>query len=161
MKTAPAKRRIRKRRKSVAAAPVIRNATTGDAARLSALGTELGYPSTPAEMKSRLRLALKSPDQATLVAESAGVVAGWLQIIAGSHLISGRDTEIISLVVTESARGRGIGTLLLRAAEGWARRHGSRAIRVRSNVIRTRARKFYLDRDYELQKVQNVFRKQI
>jgi GNAT superfamily N-acetyltransferase len=67
--------------------------------------------------------------------------------------------ELAGLVVGDSARSRGIGALLLRAAEDWARNRGFARLRVRSNVVRERAHRFYLREGYIERKRQVVFDK--
>jgi GNAT superfamily N-acetyltransferase len=67
--------------------------------------------------------------------------------------------EIAGLVVDETARGGGIGRRLLEAAEQWARSHGCRAIRVRSNVVREGAHAFYVREGFREIKTQKVFEK--
>jgi len=51
--------------------------------------------------------------------------------------------EIVSLVVSESARGQGIGKALVLAAESWANTRVNK-IRVRANSTREEAHDFYM-----------------
>ena len=69
--------------------------------------------------------------------------------------------QVVGLVVGEGQRGRGIGSLLLRDAEAWARTVGVCQLRVRSNVTRTRAHGFYLRAGYTLVKTSHLFVKAI
>ncbi|HEY3676065.1 MAG TPA: GNAT family N-acetyltransferase, partial [Candidatus Tumulicola sp.] len=68
---------------------------------------------------------------------------------------------IAALVVDESERGNGTGAALLQAAEAWARERGVRCIRVRSNVIRADAHRFYEREKYAPLKDQRVFEKRM
>jgi GNAT superfamily N-acetyltransferase len=67
--------------------------------------------------------------------------------------------EIAGLIVDESARGAGLGRDLVAAAGVWARARGCRVIRVRSNVVRERARAFYEREGFVVLKTQRVFEK--
>ncbi len=137
----------------------VRPAAPGDAARLAALSTALGYPMTPEEAVDRLAAIADHPDHALLVAQANGRVEGWIQVSLPRIFEAPRQAEIAGLIVDEAARGGGIGRKLLEAAQGWARAQGCRAIRVRSNVIRERARAFYEREGFVAIKTQRVFEK--
>jgi GNAT superfamily N-acetyltransferase len=95
------------------------------------------------------------------VARLGGRAAGWLQVSRPRIFETPDSAEIAGLVVDEAERGRGIGPLLLRAAEDWARRAGCAALRVRSNVIRERAHAFYRREGYRDIKKQCVLEKRL
>ncbi len=102
--------------------PHLRPATREDAA-LSALMTQLGYPTTPAEMAARLDAIFSDDNYHTLVAERDGRVVG----VVGAHLCmyyeyTGLCGQIMVLVVDEQARSQGIGSLLLRGRRRLAAR---------------------------------------
>jgi GNAT superfamily N-acetyltransferase len=63
--------------------------------------------------------------------------------------------------VDEQIRSRGVGRLLLEAADRWARSKGCNAISVRSNVIRERAHQFYARNGFEHVKTQKFLFKTI
>ena len=138
----------------------IRRAKTADAPRLAELATELGYPSTSAQLRERLRRVSPASQNAVFVAEAedSGVV-GWLHVSKQALLESDLRAEVNGLVVKEGHRGLGAGARLLGAAEDWARKHGCKSMSVRSNVIRERAHKFYERNGYEHYKTQKSFRK--
>ncbi len=139
--------------------PRLRRARLSDAERLAALCDQLGYPSSPEEVRRRLR-RLQGPDHAVYVAEGEdGTVIGWIHIFLRPLLEEDLAAEIGGLVVDEAHRGRGIGHRLLERAERWARRHGSRAVVVRSNVTRLDAHRFYEKCGYREVKTQRVFRR--
>jgi GNAT superfamily N-acetyltransferase len=137
----------------------VRRAAPGDAERLAALSTALGYPMTSDEAVRRLGEITDHPDHGLLVAEVDGRVEGWIQVSLPRIFEAPLQAEIAGLIVDEGARGAGIGRLLLAAAEGWARGQGCRAIRVRSNVVRERAHAFYQREGFVLIKTQRVFEK--
>ena len=138
----------------------IRRAKSGDAARLAELSGQLGYPSTAAQIRERLRGIKPASDHAVLVAETenAGVI-GWLHVSRQPLLEVEIRGEVNTLVVAEGQRSLGAGARLLAAAEAWALKRGCKGMSVRSNVIRERAHKFYERNGYEHYKTQKSFRK--
>ena len=132
----------------------IREATASDAAVLAALSTQLGYPAQPEEAAERLS-ALGAG--ALLVAEEDGSVLGWIHVCGIRFFQSPPFAEIGGLVVDEAARGRGVGRLLLEAAVRWAAEQGYGKLRVRSNVVREDAHRFYEREGFQRVKTQAVF----
>ncbi|HEX5717615.1 MAG TPA: GNAT family N-acetyltransferase [Thermoanaerobaculia bacterium] len=133
---------------------VIREATASDAAALAALSTQLGYPAQPGEAAERLS-ALGSTG-AVLVAEEDGSVLGWIHVCGIRFFQSPPFAEVGGLVVDEASRGRGAGKLLLEAAARWAAERGYRKLRVRSNVVREDAHRFYEREGFRRVKTQVV-----
>ncbi|HYN22580.1 MAG TPA: GNAT family N-acetyltransferase [Thermoanaerobaculia bacterium] len=121
----------------------IREATADDAAKLAALSIQLGYSTTVEDVAGRLRALRERPDNAVFVAEEDGTVAGWLHVSGMLFLESPTFAEVAGLVVDEARRGQGVGKRLVEAAARWAVSHGYRNLRVRSNVIREDAHRFY------------------
>lgn len=147
---------------SEAAAPVcVTEAEAADAPELARLSTQLGYPMTDREALERLEALQRESDHLLLVARIGGRAAGWLQVSRTRIFETPDSAEIAGLVVDEAERGRGIGPLLLRAAEDRARRWGCLALRVRSNVLRERAHAFYRREGYGEIKQQRVFEKSL
>jgi GNAT superfamily N-acetyltransferase len=136
----------------------VRAAAHADADRLAALATQLGYPSTAADIRRRLPL-LGGGDHCLRVAEVEGEATGWIHAAYVPLLDSDAYVEIKALVVDEAARGRRIGEALMAEVERWARERGCAAMRVRSNVLRERAQRFYVRLGYEAVKTQRVFAK--
>jgi len=140
----------------------IRTARTYDAAAITGLCGELGYPATRAQVVSRLAAIETDARGCVLVAEDAsGTVAGWLHVAIGASLTDEACAEIRGLVVTASARGNGLGRDLLHAAEAWAHAHGCACMRVRSRVEREGAHRFYERAGYVRAKTQAVFAKPV
>jgi len=138
----------------------IRRAKSADAPSLAELATQLGYPSTPAQLRERLHRISPASQNAVFVAEAKGTgVVGWLHVSKQALLESDIRAEINGLVVKEGHRSLGAGARLLMAAEDWARKHRCESMSVRSNVIRERAHKFYERNGYEHYKTQKSFRK--
>ena len=136
-------------------------AERSDAPELARLSTQLGYPMTPDQAIARLAELTGHGDHLLLVARSGGRAAGWLQVSKTRIFETPDSAEIAGLVVDEAERGRGIGPLLLRAAEDRALRWGCHALRVRSNVLRERAHAFYRREGYGEIKQQRVFEKRL
>lgn len=138
----------------------IRLARGKDAPRIAQLSGQLGYPTTPAEMRKRLTAVLRDRCGACFVAETTERgVTGWLHVTVTPLLEVPRRAEVNGLVVDEQVRGRSTGWLLLQAAEKWARKMKCKCISVRSNIVRERAHAFYLGHQYEHYKTQKAFRK--
>lgn len=138
----------------------VRRARLMDAKRMAELSGQLGYPATAKQMKARLSDVSKEKAAACFVAESRdGGVIGWIHVSTASLLEVERRAEVNGLVVDETARSRGAGAVLLKAAEKWARGKRCKSMSVRSNVLRERAHGFYLRNGYEHYKTQKAFRK--
>lgn len=86
---------------------------------------------------------------------------GWVHVFLSRLLESDPEAEIGGLVVDQHHRGLGIGQRLVEEAERWARRQRCRSVRLRSNVIRTRAHAFYERLGFKVVKSQKVFRKSL
>lgn len=140
---------------------LLRRATLEDSDVLAALSGELGYPTDPAALRSRLGLIDRREDELVLVAERAGTVVGWVHIFAAVRLESEPFAELGGLVVRTDVRGIGIGHALLASGEVWARDRGFRDLRVRSNVVREHAHAFYEGCGYHSSKTQRVFVKRL
>lgn len=140
---------------------ILRTATQEDAAAIAALADQLGYPMAPEEAARRLAVLQLDPLQVVLLAEQEGQVIGWAHVFGAPRLIDAPFAELGGLVVHADYRGRGVGSALVGAAEGWAFQQGYRTMRVRSNTLRERAPAFYHHQGYSLQKTQNVFYKRL
>lgn len=134
-------------------------ATPADAPALAGLSGQLGYPSTPAQIAARLE-RLGAADR-VLVAEADGRVAGWIHVRGTRSLESEPWAEIAGLVVDEGVRGRGIGRELVEAACLWAGEQGYGEVRVRSNVLRAAAHRFYERQGFRTVKTQAVFSRRL
>ena len=139
---------------------LIRLAVASDAAALADLSIQLGYPTEAATIAERLaRVRGEGAGEVYVAVDANGRVVGWTHVVPRQHLEEGAFAELAGLIVDERTRGLGVGAALLRAAEDWARHHGFTRLRVRSNVIRGRAHRFYLREGYVERKRQVVFDK--
>lgn len=138
-----------------------RLARASDAAAISGLVEELGYPANAQDIGWRLEKLLADPKQRVTLAVRDETAVGF---IAAEHrliLESGEFIEIVGLAVTAHARTLGIGGQLLAAAESWARERGVPSIRVRSNTTRTGSHPFYESHGYAKTKSQHVYAKHL
>jgi GNAT superfamily N-acetyltransferase len=139
--------------------PVLRPAAPGDVQALAGLATQLGYPNTPEQIASRLAALAATPGHAVLVVAdpAGGTVIGWIHVGSTRWLESDPYAEIGGLVVDADWRGRGIGERLVRAGLAWAAAQRFREMRVRSNVVRADAHRFYERLGFARVKTQAVF----
>jgi ribosomal protein S18 acetylase RimI-like enzyme len=132
-----------------------------DAEGLARLATQLGYPTTAEQAARRAAEVLGRPWHRVLVAVVGGDVVGWIHVAPSVTLESDPAAEIAGLVVDEAFRGLGIGARLIDEAERWAGDQGFARMRVRSNVKRNRAKRFYERAGYEVTKRQRNFEKRL
>ena len=83
-----------------------------------------------------------------------GQIGGWIGLHVFRSVEQDSCAEISGLIVDQQIRSRGIGKVLLNAAEEWARSQGCSAISVHSNVTRERAHQFYTRNGYQNIKTQ-------
>ncbi len=136
---------------------MIRTGDPGDGPALARLTIQLGYDITADEARRRLVQILGRADQALLVVEDSGQVAGYIHVCVVETLEHEPRGEIRTLVVDERYRSRQLGGRLLEAAEEWASKRGIKRVRVRCNIKRERAHGFYRRHGYTVTKTQHVF----
>lgn len=139
----------------------IRPARAGDAAALAELSAQLGYAAATDEIGARLARVRDQRMGEVFVAEVDSRVVGWTHVVPRLQLEDPPHAELAGLVVADGMRGAGVGAALLAAAEGWAQAQGFALLRVRSNVVRERAHRFYERAGYCRVKQQAVFHKSI
>jgi RimJ/RimL family protein N-acetyltransferase len=112
----------------------VRRATPSDAGSLVELAENVGREGgrwilgtgpwrSIADERRYLRTIDKHPDAAVYVAEDEGVIVGRLSLSRDPHPAS-RHVADLGLMVAESHRRQGVGTLLLDQAVTWARGSG-------------------------------------
>ena len=140
----------------------IRSARGTDVTALAELSTQLGYPADAETLRERLASVRERGVGEVFVAVDAhDRVVGWTHVVPRLHLEEPPFAELAGLVVGDAARGAGVGATLLAAAEQWARQHGFAHFRVRSNVVRERAHRFYMREGYVERKRQVVLEKDL
>ena len=122
----------------------VREATLADAPILAPLLGELGYPASGAEVLPRMRRMLGRDDQTILIAENDDGALGVLALHVFPTLTYDHDLALImALVITESARGLGVGRKLVERAEAVARSLGASRLMVTTHNRRADAHAFY------------------
>jgi GNAT superfamily N-acetyltransferase len=121
----------------------IRNAVVDDAPALAALLAELDFPASAEAIAERLDRMLAAGEP-ILVAVRSDAVLGLLTTHVTTVLHRPTPVgRITALIVTERARGQGIGRALIMAAERMFAARGCALVEVTSNRKWTEAHKFY------------------
>lgn len=137
---------------------VLRAMTPADVPMVAGLSGQLGYPASPDQVARRFERILPKQDHVLVIAEDLGrAVLGWVHAYAVLSLESEPYAEIGGLVVDHRHRRRGIGRALVAEVERWARGQGLNRMRVRSNVTREEAHRFYPGIGFDLLKTQRAY----
>lgn len=144
----------------------IRSATADDLAAICALGEDLAalhheaWPAVfaPAPGGDRdaphWRESITGDGRAAFVAERAGEPLGFITLGVGedghSLLQPVRWVKVISVCVRAAARGQGIGSALMAAAEAWAREQRASEARLVVWAFNRRALRLYEELGYEV-----------
>ncbi|MFN2398489.1 MAG: GNAT family N-acetyltransferase [Gemmatimonadaceae bacterium] len=123
---------------------LIRHATPADAAAIADLLGQLGYPSSEADVWTRLNVLAGETDSFVLTAECEGAVpaAGACHVMRVLH-DSDPVAFITAFVVTGAMRRKGVGRTLIHALESEAVARGCHRIMLTSAERRTDAHAFY------------------
>jgi GNAT superfamily N-acetyltransferase len=127
----------------------VRPATTDDAERLASLLTDEGYPAGSSDLAARIEqyAALGSH---VIVAEAGDEVVGFVTVLVLPRFeVGDLFARITSLVVDAGVRERGIGRLLMEAAEERARAAGAAWLEVTAGHHRPDARRLFESLGYD------------
>jgi GNAT superfamily N-acetyltransferase len=139
---------------------VLRTAGFEDAEQIAPLAAQLGYPSKVDQIRARMeRIAAENLGRVIVAVDERGNVIGWTHVFVAHRMESEPFAEIGGLVVDLAHRNRGVGRILLEEAERWTMESGVTVLRVRSNMVRRDAHRFYERAGYSCQKTQGVFDK--
>ena len=128
----------------------VRRATVADAEAIASLLTQLGYPATPDEVRARIHASEEVASRAVMVGVLDGAVAGLaVGEVAETFHRPAPVARLALLVTDERARGKGVGTTLVRWFEGWARGRGATRATLESALHREKAHGFYRARGWE------------
>ena len=129
---------------------IIREAKLTDAPSLAALMCELGYETTPAEMRRRLKSILCDLSYRTFLAEVDGKVCGMIGTLAYHSFVHNDPCgRIVALVVRKDSRRLGVGRYLVAAVENDFVRRGIKRVGLDARLTRQDAHKFYESFGYE------------
>lgn len=140
---------------------VIRRLTADDADAAAELSSELGYPSSPGDLRERIEEMSRTTDRVAFAAVVDDDIVGWIDAAMERHLQSPASAVIGGLVVREDTRGLGVGRRLCLEVEEWARSKSVPVVRVRSQIKREDAHRFYLRDGYRKVKTSLVFEKPV
>jgi ribosomal protein S18 acetylase RimI-like enzyme len=128
--------------------PAVREATPKDVPRLVELIHYLGHEIDAKTLRKNFRSI--SPDQDTVLVAAEGTrVLGLVGVQKRFTILrEGPIGRISPLVVDEQAQGRGIGRMLVQAAEELCRKRGCKLVEVTSNDRRAEAHAFYRHMGY-------------
>ena len=88
-------------------------------------------------------LAVNGEDATVLVASSDTGCLGFVSVSCKTHFTGVRQVYVDELVVAQEAEGRGIGRMLMHAAERWAREHDCRQVTLKTGAGNQPARSIY------------------
>lgn len=126
-----------------------------DSNKLQPLLKQLGYELSVALIENNIR-EIRDRGGEVFVARYGGEIIGCIAAIIDVRLAAGKQGEIVTLVVMDRFRQRGIGSQLVRCAEQWLSPQVS-SIRVRANSMREKAHQFYIHMGYTESKTQKIF----
>ena len=121
----------------------VRPATPDDAERLASMITDEGYPAGTSDLAARIE-RYRALGSLVLVAEAGGEVVGFITILVLPRFeVDDLFARITSLVVDAGVRERGIGRLLMQAAEEHAKAAGATWLEVTAGHHRPDARRLF------------------
>jgi len=139
----------------------IRRLTADDADAAAELSSQLGYSCSAEDLRERIEELSRAADRVAFAAVIDGQIVGWIDAAMERHLQSAASAVIGGLVVREDTRGLGVGKRLCLEVEEWARSKSVPLVRVRSQIKREDAHRFYLRDGYRKVKTSLVFEKTV
>ena len=122
----------------------IRKALVEDSEPIARLVSELGYPTSTSQMRRRLETIIHDNHYETFVACEDGHVLGFVGTRSGPiYEDDGCYGQIMALAVAASRQRRGVGRMLMQAAESALIERGVRVLVVTSGNQRSDAHAFY------------------
>src|SRR5436190_9438985 len=122
------------------------------------LSNQLRYPLSTTQIENNINEITTSENYAAFVALYNLQIVGWIYGFRTLLIESKPFIEIGGLIVDQTFRNSGIGKKLVEKIKDWALEKAINEVRVRSNVIRNEAHKFYLNNGFTEMKQQKVFK---
>ena len=129
----------------------IRVAVPEDLDALADLTKQLGYATSLATLHANIISYLQDNERSLFVAVVKNAVVGYIATdVTQMFHQEKKHMRVVSLVVDQLHRGKGIGKRLLQAAEDWAREHNCWMIDLASSSRREKegSHDFYLNQGY-------------
>jgi GNAT superfamily N-acetyltransferase len=139
----------------------IRRLTADDAEAAADLSGQLGYSCSAEDLRDRIDELSHTADRVAFAAILDDQIVGWIDAAMERHLQYAASAVIGGLVVREDTRGLGVGKRLCLEVEEWARSKSVPLVRVRSQIKREDAHRFYLRDGYSKVKTSYVFEKPV
>lgn len=138
----------------------IRQATAADRAFLEEIAPRLAIGIPPWRSREAMLATVRGwllenldgmgADRTVFIAEDAdGTPVGAATVERSAHFTGMPQGELGELAVIEAVEGQGGGSLLLAAAEDWAREQGLPFLALGTGIANTRARAFYARHGYQ------------
>jgi len=137
----------------------IRDISADDAPQVAKLSRELGYSVDGDLIAKQLTSICADSNHFAFVAISESEIIGYIHGFLAIRLTTSPFAEIGALVVSENHRSKGIGTMLVRHLE--EQMSHCESIRVRCNVKRELAHRFYEKLSFNELKEQKVFERKL
>ncbi len=129
---------------------LIRPVDPDDVAALVPLFADWGHPLSAADVLAVIEEWASTARSEVLVADIDGEIAGMVAVSAGPRFAGpGRNAHLAGLAVAATHRRRGVGTSLLKAAEGYGNAWGCDRLELTSSRSREEAHDFYPRHGYE------------
>ena len=134
----------------------VRKIMTEDVAEITVLSQQLGYSISKEQTLQNINALVQSEHHAVFVAVDKKVI-GWMGVSYNISLESPPMCEVHGLVIHELYRNKGIGKILIEKAKEWSTSKGINKLRLRCNIKRTEAHRFYINAGFTEIKQQKVF----
>jgi ribosomal protein S18 acetylase RimI-like enzyme len=142
------------RRANLSDVPTITQLVVDEASEVVAREPTFRYIPDAPNVERRYASRVRDPGRAVFVAVIDQAFVGFVDAVlvekvdAGAYLAPGLDVYIEEVIVTSDARRRGVGTLLIRAVEEWAKEAGARMVTLDTHVTNESARRLYATLGY-------------
>lgn len=135
----------------------IRTIAIEDAPYINNLSEQLGYSLSTKDTSTNIKEILTLNHHIAFVAIYNEEIVGWIHAFKTTTIESFPFIELAGLVVDEKYRSKGIGKMLVGRIKQWCIEKKISLLRVRSNVKRNEAHRFYMNLGFAEIKEQKVF----